>query len=77
MTFVSVVHIILTPTQPVGSQRPQRESNPGPPHQKPRPLLIDGGKSIEVYLIYVDESVEISLIYRTESVEVSLIYRGE
>ena len=25
---------LLTPTQPVGSERPQRESNPGPPHQE-------------------------------------------
>ena len=29
MTSVSAGHIILTPTQPVGSARPQRESNPG------------------------------------------------
>ena len=28
---VSANHSILTPTQPVGSGRPQRESNPGPP----------------------------------------------
>ena len=34
MASVSTVHIILTPTQPVGSGRPQRESNPGPPHQE-------------------------------------------
>ena len=47
MTSVSAGHIILTPTQPVGSGWPQRESNPGPPHQElrtlptelPRPLL--------------------------------------
>ena len=32
MTSVSVGHIILTPTQPVGSERPQRD--PGPPHQE-------------------------------------------
>ena len=32
MTSVSAGHIILTPTQPVGSGRLQRESNPGPPH---------------------------------------------
>ena len=38
MTFVSAGHIILTPTQPVGSGRPQRESNPGPPHQEARAL---------------------------------------
>ena len=36
MTSVSVGHIILTPTQPVGSGRPQWESNPGPPHQESR-----------------------------------------
>ena len=35
MTSVSAGHIIhvLTPTQPVGSGRPQRESNPGHPHR--------------------------------------------
>ena len=46
-TYVSAGHIILTPTQPVGSGRPQRESNPGPHHQEscalptklPRPPL--------------------------------------
>ena len=46
MTSVSAGPIILTPTQPVGSGRPQRGSNPGPPHQEscalptklPRPL---------------------------------------
>ena len=38
MTSVSACHIILTPTQPVGSRRPQPESNPGPPHQEPRAL---------------------------------------
>ena len=34
MTSVSAGHIILTPTQPVRSGRPQRESNPGLPHHK-------------------------------------------
>ena len=38
MTSVSAGHIILTPTQPVGSGRPQRESNPGPHHQESRVL---------------------------------------
>ena len=33
MTSVSAGHIILTPTQPVGSGRPQRESNLGLAHQ--------------------------------------------
>ena len=38
MTSVSAGRIILTPTQPVGSGRPQRESNPGAPHQESRAL---------------------------------------
>ena len=33
-TSVSAGQDILTLTQPVGSGRPQRESNPGPPHQE-------------------------------------------
>ena len=32
MTSVSAGHIILTPTQPVGSGRPHRRWNPRPPH---------------------------------------------
>ena len=38
MVSVSAGHIILTPTQPVGSGRPQRGPNPGPPHQESRAL---------------------------------------
>ena len=38
MASVSAGHIILTPTQTVGSGRPLRESNPGPPHQESRAL---------------------------------------
>ena len=38
MTSVSAGHIILTPTQPVGSGRPQRGSNPEPPDQESRAL---------------------------------------
>ena len=38
MASVSAGHIIVTPTQPVGSGRPQRESNPGPPLQESRAL---------------------------------------
>ena len=38
MTSISAGHIILTPTQPVGSGRPQRGSNPGPPYQESRAL---------------------------------------
>ena len=38
MIYVLAGHITLTPTHPVGSGRPQRESNPGPPHQESRAL---------------------------------------
>ena len=38
MTSISAGHIILTPTQPVGSGRPQRRSNPVPPDQETRAL---------------------------------------
>ena len=36
MTSVSAGHVILTLTQPAGSGRPLRESNPGSPHQVSR-----------------------------------------
>ena len=38
MTSVSAGHIILTQTQPVGSGRSQRESNPTSPHQESHAL---------------------------------------
>ena len=38
MASVSAGHIILTPTQPVESGRPQRESNPGTTHKESRAL---------------------------------------
>ena len=38
MTSISAGHIILTPTQPVGSGGPQRGSNPGPADQESRAL---------------------------------------
>ena len=38
MTSVSAGHIILTLTQPEGSGRPQRGSNPEPHHQESRAL---------------------------------------
>ena len=38
MTSVKAGHILLTPTQPVGSGLPQRGSNPGPLHQESRAL---------------------------------------
>ena len=47
MTSVSASPVILTPTRPVGSKRPQRVSNPGLPDKEsrilptelPRPLM--------------------------------------
>ena len=56
MTSISAGHIILTPTQPVGSGRPQRGSNPGPPDQEsralptelPRPPADKGGESVMI-----------------------------
>ena len=41
MTSISAGHIILTPTRPVGSGRPQRGSNPGPPDQESRALSTE------------------------------------
>ena len=41
MTSVSAGHNLLTPTQPVGSGQPQRESNPGPAPQQLRALLTE------------------------------------
>ena len=41
MTSVSAGHIILAPTQAVGSRRLQRELNPGPPNQKLCALLTE------------------------------------
>ena len=41
MTSVSASHITLTPTQPVGNRRPQRELNQGPPHQEWSALLTE------------------------------------
>ena len=38
LASVSVGHIILTPTQPIGSGQPQRGSNPIPPQQESRAL---------------------------------------
>ena len=48
MTSVSAGHIILTPTQPVGSGRPQRESNPGPARQESRALPTKLPRHLEV-----------------------------
>ena len=41
MTSVSAGHIILIPNQPVGSGRPQQESNPGSPHEESCALLTE------------------------------------
>ena len=69
MTSVSAGHnIILTPTQPVGSGRPQRESNPGPPHQEsralptelPRPQKKKKKKKKKLVVVVEDEKNELT-----------------
>ena len=52
MTSVSAGHIILTPTQPVGSGRPQWELNLGPPHQESRALPTELPREINVSYIF-------------------------
>ena len=47
MTSVLAGHIILKPTQPVGSGRPQRESNLGPPQEELRALPTELPRDIE------------------------------
>ena len=48
MTSVSAGHIILTPTQPIGSGWPQRGSNPGPPDQESRALPSELPRPLEL-----------------------------
>ena len=66
MTSVSAGHIILTPTQPVGSGRPQRESNPGPLHQKsgapPPPPPPPLSRAYKPYI--VNETFKAVFIYK-------------
>ena len=52
MTSISAGHIILTPTQPVGSGRPQRGSNPGPPDQESRALPTELPRTALSKVIY-------------------------
>ena len=55
MTSVSARHIILTLTQPVGSGRPQRESNLGPPFQQSSALPTELPRTLsdlEVYTLF-------------------------
>ena len=54
MTSISAGHIILTPTQPVGSGRPQRGSNPEPPDQESRATAPPEGEERRDWL-YKDE----------------------
>ena len=63
MTSVSASHIILTPTQPVGSGRPQGESNPGPPHQLSyRAIHIMTAITVAVIAIVITTAVTTSLL---------------
>ena len=66
MTSVSAGHIILTPTQPVASGRPQRESNPEPPHQESRTLPTELPHPKEwlitglIYMVCMNITIEIT-----------------
>ena len=57
MTSVSDGHIILTPTQPVGSGRPQRESNPGFPHQESRALPTELPRPLDLWTMYENDAL--------------------
>ena len=54
MTSVSAGHIRLTLTQPVGSGRPQRGSNPGPSHQESRALPIGADQKRHKFISMLD-----------------------
>ena len=67
MTSVSASHIILKPTQTVGSVLPQQELNPGPPKQGSRALTTEQPRPQHVSLkhyptIYAwhEQGIEIS-----------------
>ena len=60
MSSVSAGHIILTPTQPVGSGRLQRGSNPRPPHQESRALPTELTPSPPPPPTYGDTQTEFS-----------------
>ena len=47
-----------TPTQPVGSGRPQRESNPGPPHQESLALLTQLPRSPKIQEVLKNASLK-------------------
>ena len=57
MTSVSAGHIILTPTQTVGSGRPQRGSNPGPPRQESRALPTELPRPPLHYVFALDTAI--------------------
>ena len=61
MASVSAGHIILTPTQPVGSGRPQRESNMGPPLQESRALPQSYRAPLSALRLYVKLRVAMQL----------------
>ena len=60
MTSASAGHIVLTPTQPVGSGRPQRESNAGPPHQESRAPINRSRAKQSISDNYMRESFDLN-----------------
>ena len=80
MTPVSAGHIILIPTQPVGSGRPRRGSNPGPPDQEARALLtkllrplINRVVVIKVIVIVVVVVVKVAVVVVEVIVAVAVV----
>ena len=64
MTSVSAGHIILTPTQPVGSGRPLRESSPGPPHQESGALPTELPRPPSMYVIKIsNDSMNLKTLF--------------
>ena len=77
MTSVSAGHIILTTAQPVGSGRPQGESNPGPPHQESRALptlsnLCDDTSSVSAHVMFLKNE---TYIYNLKTAEIKTVDR--
>ena len=66
MTSASAGHImitiILTPTQPVGSGRSQRESNPEPPHQEAHALLTELQRPVVVLVVVIHVIIVVVIV---------------
>ena len=64
MTSVSASHIILTPTQPEGSGRPQYKSNAGP-HQGSRALPTELPRPLSLSPLHSKNAVSLNKVHTT------------